>query len=284
MSIFTEITIRSCEKILAKYELQADEQTYKGKEAGLLIQRNETARCLIILIKNLKVKDGDYSEYFKQILLHIDSTLNEVKKIVQEYNSEKKTDFTTDLYESFFTPTLKSFITSLSDLYQKSPAFITQIEDESLFRNSRKTPWIYQFSYILYEYILEREFEIAMDKTGRDVFDEKKQLIFHYLKNAVSLDEKFKSEKNNEDDPQYKEHVKSLLLSMQREEQTVQQRKTETTSTTNSMFGYFNQSLYPALYKASEKIMGKSQLGQKIDLLLSEYNERNKHDTGLKYF
>ena len=266
MSNFKELTIYYCEKILANYRTQADEKTYTGKEAELLVQRNDFARCVIKGIKGLEITEHDYSKYFKKILEDINSTLNEVKKTVEEYNSEHKTAFTSDLYETLFTTGLISFINAVSDLFQNSPTIITSIENELLFNNNRTVPWIYQFSFILYEYILEREFEIAINKTTRDIFDTKKQLILKYIKNAASLYSRFDDRNNAE----YIELMKGLLQQMRSEEQGVQQRKTEISNASSTVFSYFA----PSLYKASERIIGKSQLGQKIDFLIFEFTER----------
>ncbi|HAT8227326.1 TPA: Dot/Icm T4SS effector Lem24, partial [Legionella pneumophila] len=107
MWIFKDITDRYCKKILDSYQLQADEKTYKGKEAELLIQRNELARCLIKTISLMEVKtQEDYANYFKRVSDEINSALQAAKNAVKEYNEEKNTDFTTDLYESFFTYSL----------------------------------------------------------------------------------------------------------------------------------------------------------------------------------
>ncbi|OEH45087.1 hypothetical protein lpari_03938 [Legionella parisiensis] len=103
MGIFKDITHRYCQKILDAYQAQADEKTYKGKEAELLIQRNEFAKCLIKKIKEIEVEDDDYSTYFECILKEIESLSKETVNAVKEYNKEYSTTFTTDLYESFFT-------------------------------------------------------------------------------------------------------------------------------------------------------------------------------------
>jgi len=175
MYIFKDITKRYCEKILEAYQLQADEKSYKGKEAGLLVHRNDFAESLIKQINTLEVKGNDYSDYFEQILKEIESTLKEVINVIKEYNRENNTSFTTDLYESFFTSSLINFIKSLNDLFQNSPSLITEIDDKSLFNNNRTVPWVYQYSFILYEYILEKEFDIATNKVDRDIFDTKKR-------------------------------------------------------------------------------------------------------------
>ena len=79
------------------------------------------------------------------------------------------------------------FINALCDLYQKSPSIISQT-DESLFNNNRNIPWVYQFSFVLYEYILEKELDIVINKIDRDIFDTKKQLILKYIrKGSISL-------------------------------------------------------------------------------------------------
>lgn len=269
MGMFREIAIRYCEKIYDAYKLQADEKTYKGKEAELLIERNEFARCLIKTIKS-KEFDEDYNQYFQQLLNEITTTLEHVNTTVIDYNSKHGTAFTSDLYESFFTSSLKNFINALSDLYQKSPEIIKSIKDNSSFNNNRSVPWIYQFSFVLYEYILEKEFELATNKTGRDIFDTKIQLILKYVQNATSLYSRFE---NNEEDSEYKELTKMLLQKMQTDENDIQRRKSQ--PSTSSVYSYFSQTFY----KASETIMGKSQLGEKIDFLIKEFNERSMTKT-----
>ncbi len=265
MCIFKDITDRYCQKILDTYQLQANEKTYKGKEAGLLMQRNEFAQCLIKKIKEIEVKDNDCTDYFEEILNEINSVLKEVKTAVTKYNKEFDTAFTTDLYENFFTASLINFINALRDLSQNSPSLITQIKDKSFFSNNRDIPWIYQFSFVLYEYILEKEFDIAINKVDRDIFDAKKRLILKYIQNAGNLYSRFE----NEDDTEYKELMKVLLNSMRSEEKSIQQRKPEENNT-SYMYSYFSQTFY----KASEKIIGKNQLGQKIELLIGAFNER----------
>ncbi|VEH31577.1 hypothetical protein [Legionella sainthelensi] len=103
MGIFREIAIRYCEKIYDAYKLQADEKTYKGKEAELLIERNEFARCLIKTLKSKEFND-DYNEYFQQLLSEIASALEHVNTTVIDYNSKYNTAFTSDLYETFLRP------------------------------------------------------------------------------------------------------------------------------------------------------------------------------------
>lgn len=265
MSIFKDITDRYCKKILENYQTLADEKTYQGKEAGLLIQRNEFAHCLLKKIQSIEVNDNDYASYFKQIINEINSTLEEVMTAVAEYNRPLKTTFTADLYETFYTAGLINFINALNELVQKSPPVITELRDVSSFKNDRNVPWIYQFSFVLYEYIVEKEFDIATQKISRDIFDSKKQLILSYIQNAAKLHSLFK----NEDDEQYQDLMKKLLERMSTEEQDVQQRKTENSNTTN-MFSYFTSTLY----KASEVFVKKSQLGQKVDFLIKEFNEK----------
>lgn len=264
MGIFKDITHRYCQKILAAYQLQADEKTYKGKEAQLLIQRNEFAKCLIKKIKEIEVEDDDYTAYFEKILKEIESISKEVVIAVKEYNKENSTAFTTDLYETFFTSSLNNFINALNDLVQNTPSPITDIKDASLFSNNRNVPWVNQFSFILYEYILEKEFDIATNKVERDIFDIKKRLILKYIQNAGNLYRRFE----NEDDTEYQEVMKVLLTSMSSEEKGIQRRKPEENNT--SYMSYFSQTFY----KASEKIIGKNQLGQKIEFLTREFNER----------
>lgn len=266
MGIFREIAIRYCEKIYDAYKLQADEKTYKGKEAELLIERNEFARCLIKTLKSKELND-DYNEYFQQLLNEITSALEHVNTTVIDYNSKYGTAFTSDLYETFFTSSLKNFINSLNDLYQKSPEIIKSIQDNSSFNKNRSIPWIYQFSFVLYEYILEKEFELATNKNSRDIFDTKIQLILKYVQNAASLYSRFE---NNENNSEYKELMKMLLQRMQTDENDIQQRKSQQ-SNTSSVYSYFSQTFY----KASETLMGKSQLGEKIDFLIKELGERS---------
>lgn len=264
------MTIRYCEKILNSYQSQADEKTYIGKEAELLIQRNDCARCLIIAITKIEVKSKDYSKYFQDILHEINLAFTIVSKSVIEYNSEKKTAFTPDLYEGLFTASLTNFINAISDLVQKTPAIITDITDQALFSNNRNAPWFYQFSFVLYEYILEREFDIAVSKI-RDIFDTKKQLILKYIQNAAALYSRFEENENNSE---YKDLMKALLQKMYAEEQNIQCRKPEDDSSNNTYSAYFTKTFAQTFYKASERIVGKSQLGQKIESLIKEFNER----------
>ncbi|MBI2785046.1 MAG: hypothetical protein HYX60_01535, partial [Legionella longbeachae] len=68
MWIFKLITDCYCKKILDAYQKQADEKTYKGKEAKLLIFRNHSAEGLIESIKKIENRSyEDYSTYFKQV-------------------------------------------------------------------------------------------------------------------------------------------------------------------------------------------------------------------------
>ncbi|WP_131795426.1 hypothetical protein [Fluoribacter gormanii] len=261
MGIFKDMTDRYCQKILETYQTQADEKTYKGKEAELLVQRNDFAKCLITKIKEIDVNDNDYLDYFERILKEINLNLKEVKAAVKEYNKECKTEFTTDLYESFFNSSLINFINALRNLFESSPSLITDIKDKSLFSNERGVPWVCQFSFVLYEYILEREFDIAVTKADRDIFDAKKQLIFKYIQSVGDLCSRVK-----EDDVSYQELMKALLKSMRSEEQKIQRRQSEGNTTSYNFMAY--------LYKASEQIVGKNQLGQKIELLMSEFDGR----------
>ncbi|AWN73222.1 hypothetical protein LEAN103870_08035 [Legionella anisa] len=265
MGIFKDITLRYCQKILDTYQLQADEKTYKGKEAELLIQRNECARCLIKKIKEINVDGDDYTAYFETILKEIESVLKEVVAAVKEFNKEHSTTFTTDLYETFFTSSLINFINALNDLVQNSPDLITGIKDTSLFSNNRTVPWVNQFSFILYEYILEKELDYATNKGERDIFDVKKQLILKYVQNAGNLHARFKED---ETDTEYQALMRVLLTSMSSEEKSIQRRKSNENNT-----GYMSY-LSQTFYKASEKVLGKNQLGQKIELLTKEFNER----------
>ncbi|AOW59156.1 Dot/Icm T4SS effector Lem24 [Legionella pneumophila] len=273
MWIFKDITDRYYKKILDSYQLQADEKTYKGKEAELLIQRNELARCLIKTISLMEVKtQEDYANYFKRVSDEINSALQAAKNAVKEYNEEHNTDFTTDLYESFFTYSLSNFIEVVSDLFQKSPSIITNIMDESLFCNNRSVPWVYQLSFVFYDYILDKEFEFITTKSSRDIFDAKKQLVLKYIQKAADLYPRYEKE----DFSDCHEMVNILLLSMRSEENNLQKRRNQDSST-SYMYSYFTQTLY----NASGKLMGKGQLGQKIDLLIEEFNERVVNKTPL---
>lgn len=265
------MTHRYCQKILDAYQLQADEKTYKGKEAELLIQRNEFARCLIKKIKEIDIDGDNYTAYFERILKEIESISKEVVTAVKEYNKEHSTTFTTDLYETFFTSSLNNFINALNDLAQNSPSLITNIKDVSLFKNNRTVPWVNQFSFVLYEYILEKEFDIATNKVERDIFDIKKRLILKYVENAGNLYSRFE----DEGDTEYQELMKLLLTSMSSDEKSIQRRKSDENNT-----GYMSY-LSQTFYKASEKIIGKNQLGQKIEFLAKEFNERAVGSKGL---
>lgn len=275
MDFFKEIAIRYCDKIYDAYQLQADEKLYKGKEAQLLIQRNDFAQCLIKTLKQNEMTDNDYNGYFQQLLTDICDTSNQVDIAVSEYNSKHNTAFTTDLYETFFTSSLNDFINALRELCQKSPDTIKNINDKSLWNNNRNGPWLYQFSFELYEYILEKEFELATNKGNRDIFDTKIHLILKYIQKAASLYSQFE---NDENDIKYIDTMKMLLQNMRSEENDIQRRKSQQ-SNTSYMYSYFSQTLY----RASETIMGKSQLGEKIDLLIKEFNERSMNNA-LQYF
>jgi len=73
----------------------------------------------------------------------------------------------------------------------------------------------------------------------------------------------------NEDDAEYQELMKQSLTSMSSEEKGIQRRNENT--------GYM-----AFFYKASEKVIGKSQLGSKIELLCTEFSDRFK-GKGLEY-
>ncbi|CAM2852440.1 Uncharacterised protein [Legionella steigerwaltii] len=269
MSIFKDITYRYCKKILDAYQVKADEKTYKGKEAELLIQRNELARGLIESIKEIEVNEGDHTKYFDQVLNTITAKLKEVETAVSEYNKKFKTSFTTDLYETFFTASLISFIKALNTLVQNSPVVILNIEDKSLFSNKKDSPWFYYFSFVLYEYILEKELDFATNKTDRDIFDAKKGLILKYILNAGNLYTRFAEDESN---AEYKELMKVLLKSMDSDEKDIQRRKTEETNASSSLYSYFA----PSFHKASEKLVGRNQLGQKLELLIKDFNEKSE--------
>ncbi|MCW8409301.1 hypothetical protein OQJ13_09980 [Legionella sp. PATHC035] len=265
MCIFKDITHRYCQKILDAYQAQVDEKTYKGKEAELLIQRNEIARDLVTAIKEIEF-ENDYVKYFDQVLNTINAKLKEATSAVLEYNKKYKTSFTTDLYETFFTASLISFINALSDLVQSSPQIIVNIKDESLFTSKKDAPWFYHFSSVLYEYILDKEFEFATTNIDRDIFDAKKTLILKYIQNAGNLFSRYE----NENEREYQELMKVLLNSLCSEEKDIQRRKTEEPNS-----GYVYAYLSQSFYKASEKIIGKNQLGQKIELLTKEFSEKS---------
>ncbi len=266
MWIFKVITDRYCKKILDAYQLLADEKTYKGKEAGLLIMRNDSARSLVEIIKKIDVRTNDYDDYFKQVLQEIDLALKHVTDHVRGHNRLFNTEFTTDLYEIFFTTNLIAFMNELNNLFQKSPSLITSIQDESSFNNNRNVLWVYQFSYVLFEYILEKEFDLIINKSSRDIFDTKKQLVLKYIQSAADLYLRFEKE----NDAEYKELMNILLQGLRSQEHDIQQRRSQESNSSN-MYSYFTQTLY----KASEKIMGKGQLGQQIDFLITEFNERS---------
>lgn len=92
-------------------------------------------------------------------------------------------------------------------------------------------------------------------------------MILKYVQNAASLYSRFE---NNENNSEYKELMKMLLQRMQTDENDIQQRKSQQ-SNTSSVYSYFSQTFY----KASETLMGKSQLGEKIDFLIKEFGERS---------
>jgi hypothetical protein len=265
MSIFKTITENYCKKILENYQKKVDEMTLKGKEAKLLIQRNDFAGHLIEAIRKIEVKDSDYSSYFKQISKETSKSLKDVSAVVIEFNRAHKTAFTTDLFESYFISSLTNYINALENLAKNTPDVIIELQDESLFRNSREVPWFYQFSFVLYEYILQREFEIATNEAQRDIFDTKKQMILKFIQNAASLYSRFDDE-NNE---QYKDLMKILLQNMRAEEHKIQQRASEEHNS-SSVYSFFSATLY----STTEKLIGKNQLKQKIDTLVTEFDER----------
>lgn len=268
MWVFQDITNRYCKKILDAYQLQANEKTYIGYEAGLLEMRNEFARCLIETIYKLEVTNNN--DYFKQVLKAISSTLEDLKKAVNEYNTEKNTQFTTDLYETLFTTSLINLVNVINELYLKSPALITNIVDETLFANNQNTSWFNQLSFVLYEYILKKELALSIDNSNRDIFDAKKQLVFKYIQNAADLSSRF----DNEDASEYQNLMNGLLQGIRSEEHDLQQRRDNSYG-----FGYFAQTFH----RTSEKLMGKGQLGLEIDLLIKAYKEKTMHSNSLIY-
>lgn len=267
MSIFKDITHRYCKKIWDAYKTQADDKTYKGKEATLLIKRNEFARDLVRTIQQIEVTDNDYATYFDQVLNEINSALKKVAEAVDAYNKEHKTTFTADLYETLYTPALISFINALSNLVKNSPPTIVTIKDKTLFNQNRDAPFIYYFTSVLYEYILDKEFDFATTKVDRDIFDAKKSLILKYVQNAGALFTRFEEDESN---AEYQELMQALLNSMTSDEKVIQRRKTEEPSPS------YMSLLSQTFYKASEKIVGTSQLGQKMELLTKQFGEKAK--------
>lgn len=267
MWIFKKITDSYCSKILNAYQSQADEKMYTGKEAELLILRNDYARCLVESIKKIKITpEQEGINYFKLVLEEINLSLKNVSEEVIEHNNQNKTAFTTDLYQTFFTPSMISFINILENLFQTSPPIIANLKDESLFCNNRNVPWIYQFSFVIYDYILEKELDLMLTQSNRDIFNAKKLLGIKYVQSAADLHSLYESKNDNE----YKNLMNILLKGMCSEEQDLQQRKTPDNTAPN-VYAYFTQSFY----KASEQIMGKGQLGLLIDYLIKEFNERS---------
>lgn len=265
MGIFKEITEHYCQKILDTYLEETGKKLYPGHEAELVVQRNDFAKCFIKEIKEIEIKGDDYLHYFDQIIKDANAALKKVKEAVAEHNRELKKEFTTDLYESFFTVSLINFINAVRELYKRSEALTTEIKDPSEFCDKREIPWINQFSYVLYQYILNKEFDIATKKVERDIFNAKKEMILKYIHNAFSLYQRFEKKEDNEE---YQKLMKLLLSSMVSEEKGIQRRKSDENSS-----GYMSY-LSHSFYKASEKIIGKNLLGQKIDFLVTEFNER----------
>lgn len=267
MWIFKKITDSYCSKILDAYQLQADEKMYTGKEAELLILRNDFARCLIEAIKKINSPpEHEGINYFKLVIDEINRALKNVSEVVIEHNNQNNTAFTSDLYQTFFTPSLISFVNVVQNLFQTSPPVIANLNDETLFCNTRNVPWIYQFSYVIYDYILEKELDLILTKSDRDIFNAKKLLGIKYVQSAADLHSLYEGKNDSE----YKNLMSILLKGMCSEEQDLQQRKTSANTTPN-MYSYFTQSFY----KASEQIMGKGQLGLLIDNLIKEFNERS---------
>lgn len=267
MWIFKKITDSYCSKILDAYQFQADEKMYTGKEAELLILRNDFARCLIEAIKKINSPpEHEGINYFKLVIDEINRALKNVSEVVIEHNNQNNTAFTSDLYQTFFTPSLISFVNVVQNLFQTSPPVIANLNDETLFCNTRNVPWIYQFSYVIYDYILEKELDLILTKSDRDIFNAKKLLGIKYVQSAADLHSLYEGKNDSE----YKNLMSILLKGMCSEEQDLQQRKTSANTTPN-MYSYFTQSFY----KASEQIMGKGQLGLLIDNLIKEFNERS---------
>lgn len=268
MWIFKKIIDSYCSKILDAYQSQADEKMYTGKEAELLISRNDYARWLVESIKNIKITpEQEGINYFKLVLEEINTSLKNVSEAVIEHNNQNNTAFTTDLYQTFFTPSLITFINVLQNLFQASPPIIANLKDESLFCNNRNIPWIYQFSFVIYDYILEKEFDLMLTRSDRDIFNAKKLLGIKYVQSVADLHSLYEGKNDNE----YRNLMNILLKGFCSEEQDLQQRKTADNTAPN-MYSYFTQSFY----KASEQIMGKGQLGQLIEYLIKEFNERSQ--------
>ncbi|WP_298624191.1 hypothetical protein [uncultured Legionella sp.] len=266
MWIFKKITDSYCTKILAAYQSQADAKMITGKEAELLILRNDFARCLIESIKKIEITpENEGMNYFKQVFDEINSSLKNVSEVVIEHNTQNNTAFTTDLYQTFFTPSLLTFINIIQKLFQDSPMIIAQLKDDSLFCNSRNTPWIYLFSFVIYDYILEKELDLTLNKSDRDIFDAKRTLGIKYIELATDIHSRF----SNTNEKKYWEVMSGLLQGMSSEEEKLQQRKTSESSA-QTMYSYFTQSLYTA----SATLVRKSQLGQLIDALMKENSER----------
>lgn len=266
MWIFKKITDSYCSKILAAYQSKADAKEITGKEAELLLSRNDFAHCLVASIKKIEISPKNEGlDYFKQVREEINTSLKNVSEVVIEHNTQNNTAFTTDLYQDFLTPRLLTFVNIIDNLFTTSPSIIAHLKDDDLFCNSRNVPWIYQFSFVIYDYILEKELDLMLNKSERDIFDAKKKLGIEYIQSAADLHSLYDG-KNEET---YVSLMNKLLKAMSAEEEKLQQRKTSESPTQN-MYSYFAQSFY----KASETLMGKSQLGQLIDLLLKEYNER----------
>lgn len=266
MWIFKYLTECYCKKILDVYLSRANDQTYKGIEFPLFDIRNKSALNLIETISQIQVNgEADFAQYFKRVTELISTSLSEVSKAVNQFNLEHKTNFTTDLFEHFFSSSLTRFISSLNEIVKQSPIFINDI-DEALYLDDRDTPWICHFSFVLYQYILEKEFALIVQKSDRDIFDKKKLLVLQCITQAADI----YTNLTNEDDDKYKEQMNTLLQSMRTKEHDLQQRRTSEPAPFHSL-SYWTQTLH----KAHEKIRGKGTLGKLIEQLIEEFSERN---------
>lgn len=269
MCIFKNITYRYCEKIFKEFIARTNKNRYFGEEAELVITRREYARHLIEKIQTIEVNESGYAEYFRHIANEIKLSTEGITNEVQEFNRTNNTDYTTDLFGSFLIPTLNKFMDVLHVFFQHTPVTINQHKHAISFNNNREVPWIFQFCYVLYEYILDKELDILFNQSTRDIFDTKKNLIIKNIQSAVDLYSCYK----NESHEKYIELMMILLKGMRSEEQTIQQRKPNERST-NTLFSYATSYATKTLYKASETLIGKNLLSQKIDFLIEEFQQR----------
>lgn len=266
MWIFKKITDFYCNKILETYRTQADEKMYQGKEAELLVQRNEFARCLVESIQKIEIAPENTNDsYFTQILEIINTSSKDVAEVVQEHNNQHRTQFTADLYQSFFAPGLLTMISVLQNLFQSSPPNLANLMDDSLFKDNKNVPWIYQFASVIYYYIIEKEYELMINKSDRDIFDGKKSLGIKYVTSVTELYSHYKDENDND----YKTLMASLLKGMSAEENDLQQRKSSAENASGYTFFTFS------LYQTTKQMLVKSQLGLIIEKLITEFSERS---------